>query len=255
MRSIKLNSIKIAFIFSFFFFQTNVQAQDYVNDQIDYAACLISDDAMALFIPAMEKETKEILIPKTLKKPVTPKSVSIIPTKVAPNITSPKTRQMYGRESITFILGEDQDPANPFYEDAFFYFSNHPYDRTEYIITSCQSLLDVRNYLAAYPTFNALPWSTINIVMSPNESMDLRVPIFPQGLKSDVPNLKTVTAQNDFPSLSSNQVDQRTSLYIHGAEVKKDSKLNYALHALLFAKEKVAVTPIFLDDSFTLRNN
>lgn len=253
MRSIKLNSIKIAIIFSFFFFQANVQAQDLANGQIDYAACLSSDDALALFIPKMEKEIQEVVIPKTLISTTNSKPLKVISVKTKSTINAPKTRQMYGRESITFILGQDKDAANPFYEEAFFYFSNHPYDRTEYIITSCRSLLDVRNYLASFPTFNALPWSTINIVMSPKESNDLRVPIFPQGITSDVKNLEVVAAQNDFPSLFSNQIDQRTTLYIHGAEVKKDSKLNYALHSLLFAKEKVAVTPIYLDDSFAIK--
>ena len=250
MRSISLNLIKISFVVSFLFFQPNVQAQDSANGQIDYATCLMQDDALALFLPEMEKETEDVIILNTLESTSTPKLIGIIPIKKPSTTSAPKTRQMYGRESITFILGEDKDPANPFYENAFFYFSNHTYDRTEYIITSCRSLLDVRNYLAAYPTFNALPWSTINIVMSPNASSDLRVPIFPQGLKSNVQNLDMVVAQNDFPSLSSNQIDSRTTLYIHGAKVQKDSKLNYALHTLLFAKEKVAVSPIYLDDSF-----
>ena len=113
-------------------------------------------------------------------------------------------------------------------------------------------MLDVRNYLASFPTTNALPLSTINIVMFPTETNDLKVPIFPQGTKSDLENLAMVTSQNDFPSLTNKQIDQYTTLYIHGAEVEKDAKLGDSLQELLFAKENVAINPVFVDDSFVL---
>jgi len=194
------------------------KAQDFVSNEIDYSTH------------------------STLTKAISDKEKS--------NITLPKTKQMYGRESITFILGKDRNFDIPFYEEAFYYFANHPYDQTEYIITSCNSLLDVRNYLASYPTSNSLPWSTINIVISPIESTNLRVPIFPQGTKSDVKNLELVAMQNDFPSLTNNQIDQRTALYIHGSTIEKDAKLNHVLQGLLFAKENLAIHPVFSDDSF-----
>ena len=213
--SILINSTLIC---SFLLLTSAVKAQDFVSNEIDYA----THSALTEVISYQEKS----------------------------NITPPITRQMYGRESITFILGKDRNIDIPFYEEAFYYFANHPYDQTEYIISSCNSLLDVRNYLASYPTGNCLPWSTINIVISPIESTNLRVPIFPQGTRSDMKNLELVAMQNDFPSLTNKQIDQYTTLYIHGAEVEKDSKLGDALHKLLFAKESVAVNPIFLDDSF-----
>ena len=212
-----INSI---LIFSFLFFASAVEAQDFVSNEIDYS----THSTLTTFIPDKEES----------------------------KITPPKTKQMVGRESITFILGKDRNFDIPFYEEAFYYFANHPYDRTEYIITSCNSLLDVRNYLASFPTTNALPLSTINIVMFPTETNDLKVPIFPQGTKSDLENLAMVTSQNDFPSLTNKQIDQYTTLYIHGAEVEKDAKLGDALQELLFAKESVAINPVFLDDSFVL---
>lgn len=248
--SFLINSI---LIFSFVFATLSVKAQDTYYCQIDYSAHLVDGDALAFFVPTIEKEVKSVNIEKPLQD-LTPNAMTVTSRIETSAITPPKTRQMYGRETITFILGKDTDPANPFYEESFFYFANHPYDQTDFIITACRSLLDVRNYLASYPTGNALPWSTINIVISPNQLNDLRVPIFPQGTKSDVKNLEMIATQNNFPSLSSNQIDQRTTLYIHGAEVKKDSKLSYALHRLLFAKDNLAINPVFLDDSFALEN-
>ena len=213
--SFLINSTLICF---FLLLTMTIKAQDFVSNEIDYS----THSVLTEVISYQEKS----------------------------NITPPKTRQMYGRESITFILGKDRNFDIPFYEEAFYYFANHPYDQTEYIITSCNSLLDVRNYLATYPTANSLPWSTINIVISPNESTNLRVPIFPQGTKSDVKNLELVALQNDFPSLTNKQIDHRTMLYIHGSTIKTDAKLNYALQGLLFAKENLAIQPVFSDDSF-----
>jgi len=240
MKSIISFLINSTLILSFFLISSSVKA----NDQIDYAANLVEEDGYAFFAsnlnfaPGLDQSSIE----------TTQKQISHIS-----EITPPKTHQMHGRQSITFILGKDRNYDLPFYEEAFYYFANHPYDQTEYIITSCNALLDVRNYLAAYPTGNALPWSTINVVLSPDQvAKDLKVPVFPQGIKSDLEGLEIVTRENDFPSLSSNQFDQYTTLYIHGATVKKDSKLSNAWRDLLIAPDNVAINPIFLDDTFVV---
>ncbi len=236
-----INSFLINSTLVLSFFLISFSAKAY--DQIDYALNIVEADPLAFYDQMITSSIEENTPIINSEEPLAIQ-VSII--------TPPKTRQMVGRESITFILGKDQQVEIPFYEEAFYYFANHPYDQTEFIITSCNSLLDVRNYLASFPTRNALPWSTINIVLSPNEVSSLSVPIFPQGTKSTIKNLAMTANQNEFPSLSSNQIDQWTSLYIHGAEVKKDSKLSYALHKLLFAKEDLAIKPIFMDDTFVL---
>jgi len=252
MKSIISFLINTILIISFSMFTLAVNGQDADYWQIDYAANIAEADVFAFLVPTEETATEEIVEEIVLEENLTATPLQEISVIKNSNITPPKTRQMHGRESITFILGKYTETGNPFYDEAFYYFSNHPYDQTEYIVTTCRSLLDVRNYLAAYPTYNALPWSTINIVMSPTESNNLRVPIFPQGVKSDAKNLEMIAMQKEFPGLTSNQIDQWTSLYIHGAEVKKDTKLNYALHRLLFAQENMAINPIFLNDSFTL---
>jgi len=237
--------IKITLVISILLFNSSAEAQDYVNGQIDYAVNLQDDEALACLFPEQENEVTLQTVNKEVSVCIIPMQEEVILKEEKSEVTLPKTRQMYGRESITFILGKDANPNNPFYDKAFYYFANHPYDQTEFIITSCRSLLDVRNYLASYPTGNALPWSTINIVILPNEVEDLKVPIFPQGTKSNVENLKMVSVQNEFPSLSSNQIDERTRLYIHAAEVEENSKLNYALQELLFVKESVAIEPVY----------
>ena len=229
MNAINSFFINSTLVLSFILMTVGLRA----SDQIDYALVLSAQDMTPLLVsntnPAKPEES------------LSRKSA----------ITPPKTHQMMGRESITFILGKDVNAEIPFYDEAFYYFANHPYDQTEYIITSCRSLLDVRNYLASFPTGNALPWSTINVVLAPEETVtDLKVPVFPQGIKSSLKGLEKVAGDQDFPGLSSNQVDQYTTLYIHRAEVEKDAALNYALRGLLFTKNKVAVKPIFSDDNF-----
>lgn len=232
--------IKSILILSLFMVSSTVKA----HDQIDYAANLVEADGYAFF--ASNQDFISNMDQPLIENPLNQKSKTS-------TITPPKTKQMQGRQSITFILGKDENYDLPFYEEAFYYFANHPFDQTEYIITSCRSLLDVRNYLAAYPTGNALPWSTINVVVPPNEVVEnLKVPVFPQGIKSNLEGLEMVARQNDFPSLSSSQFDEYTTLYIHGTEVKKDSKLSYALQGLLIAKDRIAINPVFLDDSFVM---
>ncbi len=240
MNSIISFLINSTLVLSFFMISFGVNA----NDQIDYAANLVEADEYAFFASNLDITT-------SIEQPSTVSPLNQV-SKTS-GITPPKTRQMYGRQSITFILGKDRNYDLPFYEEAFYYFANHPYDQTEYIITSCNSLLDVRNYLASFPTGNALPWSTINVVLSPDQvAKDLKVPVFPQGIKSNMDGLESVVSENDFPTLSSTQFDQWTSLYIHSAEVTKNSKLGYALKGLLFAKNSVAINPVFLDDTFVV---
>jgi hypothetical protein len=81
----------------------------------------------------------------------------------------PKERQP--RESITFILGEDSDANNRYYEEASHYYAQALEDKTAHVVTSCRSLLEVRDYLEKNGPRNRFPRGLIN-PRFPWQSMD-----------------------------------------------------------------------------------
>ncbi len=48
------------------------------------------------------------------------------------------------RERITFILGEDREADNRYYAEATNYYTHNKKGRTEYLVTTCRSLLEVK---------------------------------------------------------------------------------------------------------------
>ena len=95
-------------IFSFVLFTFSVNA----HDQIDYAVNLVEQDPFALFENMTDQDLEENT-DGTIGEKASLFQVS--------EITPPKTRQMYGRESITFILGKDTNAKITFYDEAFYY--------------------------------------------------------------------------------------------------------------------------------------
>jgi len=150
---------------------------------------------------------------------------------------------MAGREDITFLLGQHEDPNNPFYQKAFFHYANDPQEKTAYIITNCRSLLDVRNYLASYPPANALPWGTINIVVPDNEWSHLPISIFPQGRQANLVNLVEVKKDADFPGLISKHLDASTTLFVQGCRAEQQTELTEVLTTILVKKQDIAMQP------------
>ncbi len=153
------------------------------------------------------------------------------------------TNDIAKRESITFLLGETFNPKDPLYKEAFKHYCNHPRQRTEYVITHCRSILEVRNYLAKNPTSNGLPWGTINIVVQGDDWTGLNTSIYPQGKKATLRNMLAAIERHNFPSLSSPQVDLYSTLHLHGAKVDKEQRLVLSLSLLLFNKKQKDLTP------------
>ena len=86
------------------------------------------------------------------------------------------------RETITFILGEDNDPQNQYYTKAESHYRSHPSQKNEWIVKHCRSLKSVRDYLEQYN--NGQPWGRINLVVHSNEWLGLGLPVFENGKKN-----------------------------------------------------------------------
>ena len=134
------------------------------------------------------------------------------------------------RESITFIMGEDDEPGNLYYSNAKGYYQNHPEEKTDYLVTSCFTLLDVRNYLDKNPPQNGLPWGTVNIVVHANEWTGIGVPIAPNEKKKASPQVINWAVETGvFLPLKDELVDASTRIVIQGCASGKNSDLMKAV--------------------------
>src|SRR5881398_878797 len=68
------------------------------------------------------------------------------------------------RARITFILGKDENPRNPYYSLANDYYRLNDSEKTEIVIDTIFSLSGVMDYLAKNRPVNGRPWGMINLV-------------------------------------------------------------------------------------------
>lgn len=134
-----------------------------------------------------------------------------------------------GRESITFILGEDEDPALPMFPVAERYFREDPLEHTDQVISTLRSLSEVRDYLARNPTPTGRPWGLVNLVAHANENGMLDVELRPGGPKTTCASLSTSIREGTFKALPDECLDGRSELRIQGCSVGKDVPLMKAL--------------------------
>lgn len=135
------------------------------------------------------------------------------------------------RQDITFLLGQDKDGANPYFQKARQYYRQHPEDRTEFIVDTCQSLLAVRNYLNTNTPANDRPWGKINLVFHSNEWTGMGVPTLPGGKRTTEASLANAIGQGVFPPLSKEVVDACTEMVFHGCALGRNEGLLTALRA------------------------
>lgn len=133
------------------------------------------------------------------------------------------------RESITFILGDDREPDNPYYTEAKKYYLHNEDGKTEYVITHCRSLLEVRNYLETHPPVNALPWGLVNLVSHGNQWLGLSVKVTPESKRTTTQELNEAIVNKSLTELPDSILDQQSILYIHGCGVGNNPQLIHAI--------------------------
>ncbi len=127
------------------------------------------------------------------------------------------------RESITFILGEDTSIEKPFFTYAAHYYHTDTVERTDYIIVTARSLLDVRNYLEQHPPRNRQPWGIINLVVHSNEWSGLSIPVHKDGSPRTTSALLNKSIQSgQFKPLPDYLIDVRTDIRIQGCASGRD---------------------------------
>lgn len=162
------------------------------------------------------------------------------------------------RESITFILGDDKEPDNPYYSEATNYYLLNKSDRTEYVITDCRSLLEVRNYLEEHAPANNLPWGLINLVSHGNQWLGLSVRITPGSKRTTAVRILEYISNDSLAPLPNKIADQYTEIFIHGCGIGNDGELISAM-ALAFGGQdsvpEVKASKLFEYYSSVRKNN
>jgi hypothetical protein len=120
-----------------------------------------------------------------------------------------------GRESITFILGEDKEFDNPFYAEASNYYLYSPEGKTEHVINSCRSLLEVQHYLTDNKPSNDLPWGLINLVSHGNRWLGLSVKVTPDSKRATTERIRAYSESDSLIRLTDDIIDENTEIFIH----------------------------------------
>jgi len=129
------------------------------------------------------------------------------------------------REGVTFIMGEDRDSDNRFYQAATDYYSTDPGARTERLERNLRCLADVRDYLANHRPVNGLPWGVVNIVTHSYEWGGLSAPVGEGEGRTDLTTLRLAIGSGALKPLPDSVVDCRTELRIQGCALGRDTAL------------------------------
>jgi len=125
---------------------------------------------------------------------------------------------------VTFILGEDRGEKNPYFQNAHAYFSTDSVEGTPLVVTSCASMLEVRNWLEANAPAHA-PWQHINLVVHGNQWTGINVPVLPEGERCSAQSLGKLVSNGGFKPLPDRVVSKYTHIAVFGCDVGKDELL------------------------------
>ncbi len=134
-------------------------------------------------------------------------------------------------ESITFILGIDKHPDNPFYRYAANYYRFNAKDKTELVITSCRSLLEVHNYLIRYKPKNKVPWRCINLVSHGNQYLGLSVKVTPNSKRASAQEIWKYCNNGTLKKLPEDVINKQTIIALHGCGLGNNKNLIKAVRS------------------------
>ena len=126
------------------------------------------------------------------------------------------------RTGITFILGKDDNPRNPYYALADDYYRMNDSEKTETVIDTIYTLSGVLDYLAHNRPTNGRPWRLINLVSHGNEFIDLSVVVSPGGPRVSEESIQQAISDTVLRPLDTTIVDSRTRINLHGCAVGKN---------------------------------
>ena len=129
------------------------------------------------------------------------------------------------RDSITFILGDDNAPGQVFYRNAERYFKNNDKEKTGKVVTGCYSISEMLEYLNNHRDTSQTPWGHINLVSHGNPFKGLSVDIRPDGNRCSKVNLEKALKNENLPSLQEHITDKKTTIAIHSCGIGHKKKL------------------------------
>lgn len=144
---------------------------------------------------------------------------------------SEKQTETAARNSITFVLGEDNGDKT-YFADAAEYFQTDSIDKTNEIISSCRTLSCVIETLNALE--NDTLWGTINIVAHGNPQTGLNLYLSKDGHKATPKRMVQETILRNLPSMDTGKVDSMTRINVWSCGVGKSPMINFAF-PLIFA--------------------
>lgn len=144
---------------------------------------------------------------------------------LSPESVFPERENSIRRENITFILGKDAGTKNPYYSQAEKYFRADQKERTEYLITYCSSLVEVRNYLTENPPANGLPWGQINLVSHGNQWQGLSVAVSSGSERTTSESIEKAINNGVLIEIDDTLLDEESELFVRGCGVGNDLEL------------------------------
>ncbi len=156
-------------------------------------------------------------------------------------------KKAVGRQSISFIMGEDEKRKNAFYANATSYFKYHPEARTDEIVTDCRSLTSLQKRLKQYYYRNQKPYSIINIVVHSNPWSGMSLPIEEEGMRITAESLEEAYEKALLEKLDNEMIDEETRILVHACGLARNKELTEAFHKVMGGDDEIKPTLISSD--------
>lgn len=126
-----------------------------------------------------------------------------------------------GRTSVTFIMGDDESQKNNFYKNATYFYHMDITQKTDFVVHSCKTLMDVSEYLSN--NSNGKKFGTINMVCHGNPWQGLSILIAKHLPRANVSNLENALKNKWIKPLCSDGIDHNTIINIVSCGVGKNN--------------------------------
>lgn len=165
-----------------------------------------------------------VVILKPVKKPAEVKKIKINTPVV--KISEVKKEQIdFPRQSVTFILGQDHQSGNPYYRHATDFYNLDRESGTEYVVTECRTLQEVRNWLYVHHPGNGKPWGLINLVAHGSQWLGINIPVVKGSGIVTAGRLMKAINDRSFRPLPDSIADSGTEIFIHGCGIGNNQAL------------------------------
>lgn len=148
------------------------------------------------------------------------------------------------RPSITFIMGQDKDLSNPFYQSAAAYYCQNAAEKTDEVVHDCHSLAEVTAWLRQHTTKKGLPYGVINIIVHGNPWVGCR--IGDKGKRVESAQIEEAIEAGEIVPLDENKFDAQTEIRLLSCGLGAEKDLLKAIGRAFAGSEHIIVrSPLF----------